>query len=376
MWDQSTKKENRVYALALCVGFFVFTSAPMLFKNHRAGEAPALPSLNLRAIGYYRETYERCFNEHFWFRHGLARLNSWTNMKVFGVSPSSRIVLGRDSWLFYDDPNDGVSLRDFRGLALLSEPDLRTMKNNVLELRQSLQKRGVRLLIIVAPNKHTIYPEYLPSHGPGTHRGIVTRLDQIADALKDSGVDLIDLRKVLLSRKNSPYLLYSRTDTHWNAWGAFTAYEEIMKRVTGKGLEVDVLRSSDFRIECREGPGYGEMASMLGMSGLLHDSQVVMQPLKAPSAMNGRASDRRISDPGREPTIVKETKDRNLAKLVMFGDSFGTALIPYLSESFSRSVYIRTPDVDLPIIDHEKPDLVILEMSERYLQRLVDMRVE
>lgn len=54
----------------------------------------------------------------------------------------------------------------------------------------------------------------------------------------------------------------------------------------------------------------------------------------------------------------------------MFRGSFAIELIPYLSESFSRSVYVWDDRVDFSIVDDEKPDLVILEMAERYLGEL------
>ena len=69
-------------------------------------------------------------------------------------------------------------------------------------------------------------------------------------------------------------------------------------------------------------------------------------------------------------TIAKERQGRNRVKLLMFRDSFAIELIPYLSESFSRSVYVWANKVDFSMVDEEKPDLVILEMAERHLGNL------
>ncbi len=57
----------------------------------------------------------------------------------------------------------------------------------------------------------------------------------------------------------------------------------------------------------------------------------------------------------------------------MFQDSFGDLLLPYLSESFSDSLYVwYTPsDVNLSIIEKERPQVVILELVERHLQYLL-----
>jgi hypothetical protein len=56
-----------------------------------------------------------------------------------------------------------------------------------------------------------------------------------------------------------------------------------------------------------------------------------------------------------------------LPKLVMLRDSMAIALIPLLSENFSRSVYASTRELDRALIEREKPDIVIEELVERSL---------
>jgi hypothetical protein len=59
----------------------------------------------------------------------------------------------------------------------------------------------------------------------------------------------------------------------------------------------------------------------------------------------------------------------DLPRLVMFHDSFGLRLIRFLSEHFSRSVYVEARDVKRLTVEWEQPDVVILEVCERYLAR-------
>jgi hypothetical protein len=57
-----------------------------------------------------------------------------------------------------------------------------------------LERRGIRCLFVVAPDKHSIYPEYLPEtvsvHSP-------TELDQLLPSLDEAGVLHVDLRPAL-----------------------------------------------------------------------------------------------------------------------------------------------------------------------------------
>ena len=56
-------------------------------------------------------------------------------------------------------------------------------------------------------------------------------------------------------------------------------------------------------------------------------------------------------------TVGAVTNDQGLPSLVMSRDSFADALIPYMSENFSRSVDVWKPNVDLLVIEKEKPIL-------------------
>ena len=51
-------------------------------------------------------------------------------------------------------------------------------------------------------------------------------------------------------------------------------------------------------------------------------------------------------------------------------------LIPYLSMNFLRSIYIWKSNIDFSIIEREKPDIVILEIVDRYLGSLETQPVD
>ena len=55
-------------------------------------------------------------------------------------------------------------------------------------------------------------------------------------------------------------------------------------------------------------------------------------------------------------------------KMVMFRDSYATALMKFLSHSFGRTVFVWQQNWDKGFIEREKPDIVILELVERLFQ--------
>jgi hypothetical protein len=70
---------------------------------------------------------------------------------------------------------------------------------------------------------------------------------------------------------------------------------------------------------------------------------------------------------GEDGRIVAEQPDSSLPRLVVFRDSFASRLIPYLSEHFSRSVYLWQNDFEPEVIQQEHPHIVIQEIVARHL---------
>ena len=54
-------------------------------------------------------------------------------------------------------------------------------------------------------------------------------------------------------------------------------------------------------------------------------------------------------------------------RAVIFRDSFGSAMIPFLSEHFSRAVYVWQNDLDPALVLQERPTVVIQEWVGRHL---------
>ena len=204
------------------------------------------------------------------------------------------------------------------------------------------------------PNKHTVYSEYLP---PTLHKlGKESRLDQVARYLQAyPEIQFIDLRPALF-REKARRRLYHRTDTHWNDYGAFVGYQEIMERVSRAFPQVKRLSWEDFRVDIEpEGKG-GDLAGMLSLSDVIHEERIRLVPRFTPRAVDGtRSYPDPVHHPGRE-RVIKETGDRSLPKVLVFRDSFAWPLIPFLGESFQSAVFLWTFDFLPEIIEQEKPE--------------------
>lgn len=62
-----------------------------------------------------------------------------------------------------------------------------------------------------------------------------------------------------------------------------------------------------------------------------------------------------------------EIADLALPKAIVLHDSFGLPLRPYLAPHFRRVLFLWQRNMEISILEREKPDVVIQEMCERFL---------
>ena len=220
--------------------------------------------------------------------------------------------------------------------------------------------------VIVGPSKHTIYPEHLPD----AIRPLAgeTRLDQLARMLAGHPeIVFVDPRRALAAGKSRSQLYFKR-DTHWNGAGAFLVYRELMKSLEQAGAAVTAPSDEDYRLE--QGlPGVRDLSRMLGVKSLDKEGDLFLARLSAP-----RYSLQSIpTAPGENPafaTVTCETDDPDRPRLMMLRDSFTEHLKPLLCPDFSRSFFRWSFSVDAATIDEERPSILVLEITERYLDQL------
>lgn len=95
--------------------------------------------------------------------------------------------------------------------------------------KRGLKEMGIELLVVIVPNKESIYPELIPSQ----LRSPI--LPALYGELEKKRVPFLDLyhpfRKGFVAEKKFYYLL---DDTHWNAEGAGLASQLIFSRIKSK----------------------------------------------------------------------------------------------------------------------------------------------
>ncbi len=320
---------------------------------------PTWPS-NPAEVKKFPAAFNSWFRDHFGLRNELIRLHAIFTYHFLNTSPSSKVLLGKDGWLFltHDYARD-----DFKSRTPFTNAELQRWKE-ILESRQQwLAAHDAKLLVVFACDKHLIYPEFLPGsvrRQPGSYR-----IDQLAHFLEThSTVPVISLKESLLEAKANDRL-YHRTDTHWNDCGAYVGYREILGQVQEWFPAASPHPIGRYeKIEANT-PGW-DLAKMLGLPDRIPEKNL---SLVLPGDSRAKVVERDFEDPKwNNGRIALEIEDPSLPTVVVFRDSFGSALIPLLSEHFRRSLFLWQYEFDPDVILKEQPEVVILLMTSRRLQ--------
>ncbi len=135
---------------------------------------------------------------------------------------------------------ENKTLGDYRGRARISLTDLAGIKARLEKRKTILDALGIKYLLIFAPAKWEIYPEYMPKRI--NRISFDSTLNQVSRFLRDhTDIDALDLRQSLMQTKTR-FPVYRLTDTHWSEIGAFTAVQAINVRLRKWFPQVDVER--------------------------------------------------------------------------------------------------------------------------------------
>ncbi len=379
---------NRLADLTLVLVFLAALFLPLtvfLFQNRvqysevEKRELVPFPDLTMQqSITDFSRSFDGYFQDHFglrdWFIHRYQREIS----KRFGINSGSgsNVFEGLDGWLFFS--GDQV-LDDLKGRLHFSAEEKQQFLRILTEKKTWLNSQGAAYILLVAPNKQSIYSDYLPRHYQQVKK--TSRLDDLLDHINHpADSSLLDLRP-RLKEHSSRVRLYDRSDTHWNAWGAYLAYQEIMDRVQTLFPDFKGHRSFDFLPAWKNGIG-GDLALMIGRRTSIIEQRPVVDSVDF-TAVDTPIKQSLVALLTLPQLYPKYTKNsNNTLRVLVLHDSFFNKLKPLVSESFGEVLYLwQYYDLEsltfmdrarlAAIIKLFKPDLIIEETVERHLPRFL-----
>lgn len=330
------------------LGMLILPEEPAA-ANQTLAQPPSLTtqdgSLNVQVLDEVTDYVQ----DHFALRQRLITANAALESAVFQTSAQDSVLLGREGWLFYRE-----TVEDYLRTDPLTDRELFCAARTLALLTEYAQTRGASLTFTAAPNKASLYPQYLPY--VGTPLEGADDIDRLIPLLEAQGVAYADL---FAPFRREDQVLYHATDSHWTNWGAALAHDTLMGSLGGSDWSPWFTQSWH-----TENTHRGDLYEMLYPTGEMLEGEVVfsreftfrhVRPIRSPE-------DQRI-----------ETENPGKAgNLLMFRDSFGNTLYPFMAEDFGHAVFSRSMPYQMALLEESGVDTVVIELVERNLNYLVE----
>lgn len=354
------KREHAVAWIFVTI-FFVLCFIPsvgMLFyhsqlaENRVLSEKPVVRTADGAWNRDYFQELQTYVAEHFAFRGELVAADSMIKYKLFQSPCDDQVVIGKDGWLFF-----GETLADYAGVTL-SDKELDQIVKKMSEVADYIQNQGKQPLFVIVPNKNQIYPEYMPMRFGSKKE--TSNLTLLQERMSESSVPYVDAYHILLNSKDTDEL-YLHEDTHWNNTGARLVLNEIYKLY---GLS-DNYSLTGYTIEESHSP---DLYNILFPETQHCEAQHIYDDQKSYEYIGRLHS---LDD----ITIRTQSADGNGKSILVYRDSFGRALIPYMGAMFDNATFNRSTPYDLSLVADTDCDYVLIELVERNLLDLGEIEI-
>ena len=307
--------------------------------NEVLSPRPALTDRDGKLNGSVLTDAAAYFGDHFGFRQEL--ITGWAklNAALFRTSTAEDVILGREGWLYF-----APTLGDYTRTDPMTDRELWCAARTLYLLQENARSDGGEFLFVIAPNKNSLYPDAMPllpvEKADSNARSLFRRLEEM-------GVDHLDLFSVFRQEEE---ILYFPTDSHWNGRGAALAADALLTALGREG--------GYYTAEFLPGEHKGDLYEMLYPAGKETDPDQIYAPGFT------------FTGGGKNPDAItiRTQSAAGQGSLVMYRDSFGRNLYPYLAERFESAVFSRKTDYGSTEL--APGDVLVIELVERNLRYL------
>lgn len=332
-------------ALFLCVGI-VLSCGMILFGESKAGANETLSGMpSLFVDGKLNDDFfsqlATYVNDRFFLRQELISANNWLSAKLFSVSGSDSVILGKNDWLYFES-----TLDDYMGVNALTERDIFAAANNVRLMQEYCESKGIKFAFMITPNKNSLYPENMPDVGAYNPSLNANRMHKY---FGEWGVGHVDLFKAFDIEET----LYYPTDSHWNIKGAALAADKV---------NAFFNKNSDYYNQ----PFY---TIKNGYTADLYSMAYPAFKGGTDEIVYGGVWNYTSTTPNlRSDSIIINTQSDNTGSIYVYRDSFGAKLYPFLADAYGSAEFSRNTVYDLSGKD---VDFMLIQLVERNIPWLL-----
>ncbi len=299
-------------------------------------------------LNFFSE-FEKYFSEHFAFRNELVYADARIQKDVFSVSSMDTVIAGKDGWLYYKS-----TLNDYLGTNIMTERDIYNVIHNLNIVQNYVNERGADFLFTVPPNKNTLYGDKMPYYA--SHKvSKVHNMDLLTPKFREEGINYADLFALFREEKETLYLM---RDSHWNNKGALMAYNAMMDEL---GYKHETYSSAEVK------RAFDEDGDLNRMLYTLYGKKEANYKYEIDWNFTYGEDFKSVED-----SWIETSGGKGNGILLMYRDSFGNTLIPFVADQFKEAYFTKATPYGLERYMEEKnPNVVIMEKVERNIWDII-----
>ena len=348
-----------IFIVGMMVLFFVLPKKEYSSSEKRYLEQA--PSFSFQSLlsGKFGDDFEKFLSDQTPGRNLWVGLSAYYNYAI-GNNGSTGIYLGKNGYLVNDPEN-------------MSE-----LSRNIGYINEFAEKCPVDTTVLIAPSTGYVCDDILPD----IHKQY--RDDEHFENMKAQldSAKFIDVREAFKKEYADGNQLYYKTDHHWTAYGAYTAYREL-----SSALGYTPHAKEDYTVTAYPG-FYGTTYSSSGFWLTKPDTVEVWDNPENDSTVvttitdNGNVTEQKdmfylshLEDDDKYPiyldgnhpyTVIKNTAAGSNDKLLVIKDSFAHSMVPYLADHYSEIIMVDLRYYSEPVrklIEKEGIDRVLVVYS-------------
>jgi len=177
--------------------------------------------------GSYQKKQQDYLNENFGFRNVFVRLNNELNFRLYDEINAKNVILGKDDYLFEEN-----YILTYKGKDFIGSQQIEEKVNKLAKLKDTLNAKGIDIMVLLAPGKGSYYPEFIPDEYHPNVRSI-TNYKVYKRELSKTKIHLLDAHKWFRDmKKTSPHPLFPKTGIHWSTYGEFLVVDSLMSYIS------------------------------------------------------------------------------------------------------------------------------------------------
>lgn len=283
------------------------------------------------------------FADHFTGRQELVTANALLTAKIFKVSSEDIIVVGNEGWLYYK-----ASINDYSALNTASDRGVYNMAKTISLMEEYVEKHNKKFIFVIAPNKNSLYPQYMPYYYVKNLED--NNLSHLEPILDEYNINYVNLKELFLDQEE---ILYHKGDSHWNNKGAILVQEAILNNANKEYdsfLKKEYVLAEDFE---------GDLDTIL--YPLARNKEKEFDYSKSFSYTY-------LGDVKDTSDFIIETENiKKEGSLLMFRDSFGNSLLPFMAEEYKTAYFTKAVPYHVDYVLEKEVDTCVLEIVERNL---------